>query len=117
MACTGFALRLFSVFEGVGEGGLIGVFEGTAGGESASQPGHHDTERLQLLLEVECRGLALSIGVSGKDDFGFGPRLFELFNTTQEFLDFELLRIATIGGGDRPAKDMVETMVFTGFFD
>ena len=66
---VGEVLQLPPPFEGLYEGGLVGVVEVSADRHSVRDPGDLDAERLQDPREVHGRGIALHGRIHGKYDF------------------------------------------------
>src|SRR5262245_37947400 len=106
-------LKLLAVFQGTGQGQVVGILEVTTHRQAASEAGYFDAEGLQEAADEHRRGLALEVGVGCHDDF-FDNAVTQAF---EELTYLELLRTDTVHRRYRAVQHVIEAVVGTRTFD
>src|SRR5512132_2358721 len=105
--------HLAAAGEGAAQGHLVGVLEVAADGEAAGAAGDPDAEGGEEAGQVQGGGLALDVGVGGKD--GLADRVRR--QAAQQLADAEVVRADPLDRADGPAEDVVAAAELLGPLD
>ena len=96
-------LKLLSALEGLGQGGLVGIFQVGAEGKPPGEAGHSDPQGGNQPVEVHRGRLPLQTGVGGQDDLLH----YATLEPREKLLDLEVIGADAIHGGDHPVEHMI----------
>ena len=103
-------LKLLSVFNGAGEGGIVGVFQFGAEGKAAGEAGNLDAEAVDKLVEIHGGLLSLKVGVGGQNNLIYRAVL----ESVGKLPDSDVVGADPLGWGNSAVEHMIESLVDAG---